>query len=392
MKVLHVIPSLSRVHGGPSRAMVSIETALRGQGVVVETATTDDDGPGQRNGLGRASVTENGVLRHYFPKRTEFYKVAPAFLRWLRRSILDYDLIHIHALFSFTSVVAAWVARSAGVPYVVRPLGVLNQYGLRQRRPLLKRLSLRFIEGPILRHAAAVHFTAQAEMDEALATGISMRGAVVPIGIESPPSGSMVRFLDAHPALKSPARLFFLSRVDPKKNLEGLLGALALLRTEGVQASLIVAGSGEPGYLAQLRALAAELGVASQVEWLGHIDGAAKADALAAADVFVLPSHSENFGIAVVEALAAGLPCVLGRGVAVSSAVEQAGAGVAVGVDATSIAAGIGHYLRSADAREAAGYAAKDLARQEYSVEKMGERLVTLYQSILSRSRSDACQ
>ena len=121
MKILHVIPSLSAVHGGPSRAMRLIELALLAQGVEVETATTDDDGPGRRmsfTSMDRPPAiadpiqsSSNKTVRRFFPKRLEFYKVSPGFAWWVFRHVRDYDVVHIHALFSFTSVMAAWAAR-----------------------------------------------------------------------------------------------------------------------------------------------------------------------------------------------------------------------------------------------------------------------------------------
>lgn len=383
LAVLHVIPSISLAHGGPSRAIRLMEQALGGQGVEIETATTDDDGPGRRNGLGQVGVIQDGVLRHYFPKWTEFYKIAPGFARWLNANTHGYDLIHIHALFSFTSVAAAWIAIKAGIPYIVRPLGVLNHYGRTQRRPWLKRLSLRFIEGPILRHAAAVHFTAEAERDDALQTGIPMQGVVIPLGVDVPKAGDRDRFLASHPDLVNQTRLLILSRLDPVKNVEGLIRALALLRGEGLRVCLIIAGSGEPGYVAGLQDLAGAQGVAEHITWLGQVEGAAKGDALAAADIFVLPSYSENFGIAVAEALACGLPCVVGQGVAISGQVADAGAGIAVATDAESIAGGLRPYITSPATRLAAGEAARQLAARKYSVETMGGRLFELYQTIL---------
>ena len=129
LKVLHVIPSLAAAHGGPSRALRLIERALQDRGVNVETATTDDDGAAGSNGaqLGML-LNEGGAHRRYFRRTTRPYKVSIAFGRWILGHVQDYDLIHIHALFSFTSTIAAHAARRAGVPYVLRPLGSLNRY------------------------------------------------------------------------------------------------------------------------------------------------------------------------------------------------------------------------------------------------------------------------
>ncbi|MBC7601880.1 MAG: glycosyltransferase, partial [Ramlibacter sp.] len=313
MKVLHVIPSLSQAHGGATSALVSMEAALLAAGVGVETAATDDDGPGRRNGhVCGVPLQEGGAVRWYFPKRTEFYKASPAFMRWIADNVTRYDLVHIHALFSFTSLVAARAAKRAAVPYIIEPLGTLNDYGLTQRRPWLKQLSLRLLEAPLLRSAAAVRFTSQQEALEARRLGLSLKEAVIPLGVELPPlAPTSVAPLGANDTIG----LLFLSRLDPKKNLEGLLDAMSLLRESAPQVHLVIAGDGPGPYVEQLKARCARLEIADIVHWAGHLESDAKEAAFADASIFVLPSFSENFGMAAAEALARGLPCVLGAGV-----------------------------------------------------------------------------
>jgi glycosyltransferase involved in cell wall biosynthesis len=380
MKVLHVVPSLAQAHGGATRAVELMEEALVAQGVSVETAATDDDGDGQRNGkpCGKR-LDEGGRARWYFPRRSRFYKISPGFARWIDTHARDYDLLHIHALFSFTSAVAARAARRAGVPYVIEPLGTLNAYGLTQRRPLLKRLSLRFIEGPLLRDAAAVRFTSRDEALEARRLGIPLREAVIPLGIATGPAPSP----RAGPAA-SP-RLLFLSRLDPKKNLEGLIDALAIARTEWPGVHLVVAGDGESGYVASLKMRAQMAGVHDCIRWAGYIEGEAKTQAFANADVFVLPSFSENFGLAVVEALAAGLPCVLGEGIGVAADVVRAEAAIATGTDPKSIASGLRRIIRGDEQWRAMSANAQRLARENFSLDAMGTSLSQLYAGILNR-------
>lgn len=362
-----------------------IEKALPARGITVETVTTDDDGPGARNDKTcGVPLNENGVIRRYFPKRLEFYKVSPGVAWWVFLHVRDYDVVHIHALFSFTSVAAAWAARWAGVPYVVRPLGTLNRYGVEQRRPWLKQLSLKLLEGPILRHAAAVHFTAEAEQVEALSLGIAMHGEIIPLGIEPTHMGDDQVLLDRRPGTDNERSLLFLSRLDPKKNVEGLLKACNLLAKEWPDLRLVIAGNGEASYVVGLKKLALELGMEKRVVWMGHIDGEHKAAALAAAQVFVLPSFSENFGIAAAEALMAGLPCVLGKGVAIADEVSEAGAGIAVEPDPDSIAQGLRKLLSDDTLRASMAVRATELAREKYSVDAMGEKLVKLYQVIVS--------
>lgn len=386
MRLLHVIPSVAAAHGGPSRAIVLMEKALVALGVSVTTATTDDDGPGRHLVCTVSRAVADGLTaRWYFHKNTEFYKCAWKFVPWVRHAVRQFDVVHIHALFSFTSIVAAWAARRAGVPYIIRPLGTLTNYGRTQRRPWLKRLSLKWIEGPLLRDAAAVHFTSLDEQREAAECGVPMRGVVIPLGIEASAATDDALVRSRFVALQDARYLLYLSRLDPKKNVEGLLHACAQCLTQLPNTKLLIAGNGKPDYVASLVALASALGLDKQVIWAGHIDGELKASALAGAALFVLPSFSENFGIAAAEALMAGLPCVLGQGVAISHDVVEATAGLAVQTDPASIAAGLLQVLADPAVRATMAVNAAALARRKYSAQAMGENLLRLYTGILKK-------
>jgi glycosyltransferase involved in cell wall biosynthesis len=355
-----------------------IERALSRAGVEVTTLTTDHDLEG--HGRSPPPAVENGARRIYARKWLAPYKVAPGLVPRLMQAVAQHDIVHIHALFSFASTAAAWVAHRGRVPYVLRPLGSLSAYGLRARRPRLKRLSLALVEGPMLRRAAAVHFTSRAEHDDADALGLPFRRVVIPLGVEpeeGPPPAPI-----AHPALAGRRTVLFLSRLDPKKNLEALIDAVAASAALRSACALIVAGTGEPGYLAALKARAAAAGVGDRIVWLGHVEGAEKRAAFAAADAFVLPSFSENFGIAAIEALLAGVPCVLGRGVAVAREVDEAGAGLAVPPEAGAVARALELILATDDLRQSMARNAARFASHEYSVASMAKRLIALYEGI----------
>lgn len=390
MRVLHVIPSMSLVHGGPSRAVRAMEAALSAFGVQCEIASTNDDGANRRSchplGMPLAGSAAGQGARWYFHKNLDFYKCSWSLAAWLRRSARNYDVLHIHALFSFSTIIAAWVARLADVPYVVRPLGTLSTYSLRQRRPWLKSLSLRLLEAPLLAHAAAVHFTSQQEMLEAQALGIPMRCWVIPLGLQFAAPISLEAADREFPSLTNTTYFLSLSRIDPKKNIDGLIDAFGLIARKYPRVLLVIAGDGDCAYVQTLRQRAAAAGHADRIIWAGNVDGERKQALLQRAYAFVLPSHSENFGIAVVEALGAGLPCLVSNQVAIFHDVIAAGAGLACSTVAADIAEKMGTLLGDDTTLETMRKNAVDLAAERYSLDAMGRRLRDLYNVIAKRS------
>ncbi len=380
-----MIPSLSRVHGGPSNAIWSIARSIAPLGASVTVVSTDNDGPDCRLSLESReslSTSAQGVDVVFRGQTSEFYTASLPGLLWLVKNITHFDVIHVHALFSFMPVAAAWLARLRGVRYVIRPLGTLGAYGLSARRRWLKKVSLTLCERPLLRGAAAVHCTSDAEQVEVLAVCPTARTVVIPLAV--PPfesaSESAVRTLLG--ARYGGPVVLFLSRLDPKKNVEVLLEAFALLAPHHSDATLLIAGDGERDYVTSVKVRAETLGLAAQVIWAGRLDGVAKAAAFTAATVFALPSHSENFGIAAAEALAAGVPCVLSPGVAIAAKVASSGAGQVADMTPRATANALAVYLDSADTRSAASAAAKEVALTEYSTAAMGDRLMSLYRQV----------
>lgn len=381
LRALHVIPSVAMSEGGPSVAIREMERGLSSAGVSVFTLTSDHG----RNTRERAEVAR----RMYAPLVSRPYKVAPAMVGWLRANIASFDIVHIHALFSFAPTAAAWSARRAGVPYVVRPLGTLAHYGITSRRRLLKKLSMHFIERRMLADAAAVHFTSNAERLEAEDLGLVFRGAVVPLGIELPEwdggrAAALQQLRTQYPAIGTRRIILFLSRIDPKKNIEALIDAFAASDPLRRTCALLVAGGGEPKYIANLERRAREANVGEQLVFMGPVTGEAKIRLLAAADIFALPSHSENFGIAAVEALQFGLPAVLSRGVAVASEVAEAQAGLVTAPEARELARALELLADDPDLRQVLSGRARALWARKFSTDAMTRNLIALYESIVS--------
>jgi glycosyltransferase involved in cell wall biosynthesis len=388
---LHVIPSLSLKHGGPTYAVRAIARALATVDVDVTIATTDDDGDDARLTVPMGEpIEEETAAVYYFRRNILPYKVSFGLSKWLNSNVRQFDIVHVHALFSFSSRAAAAAARRHRVPYLVRPLGVLNRWGLENRRAFLKRLSLPLVELPILRHATAIHYTSEAEKSEAASISSEIGGlksAVIPLPVESEP-GNAEDFRKRFPEVAGRRVILFLSRIDEKKGIELLLEALASVRRQIFDAVLVVAGGGIPSYVQKLSQRAKELSISDAVIWTGHLRGPDKAGAFAAAGVFVLPSYSENFGIAAAEALSAGVPTVVTDQVAISEDIRRSDAGIVVKHDAPKLATAICRIFNEPELELRFATNARRLAAECYGVSAVGRQLRDLYDAVL-KSKSE---
>ncbi len=389
MKVLHVIPSISPLRGGPSRAVIDMVAALRLREVDAAILTTNDHGPGLHPDLVTGRWQQHqGVPVLAFPRWSppvgalREFAVSPGLSLWLARHLKRYDLLHIHALFSYPSTSAMAQARWAGVPYILRSIGQLSPWSLAQSRGR-KRLMLGLIERRNLQRAAALHFTTGAERDEAAALGLAPPTLVLPLGVRGPEPGAPAA---AGRDGAAPVRFLFLSRLHPKKRLENLLDALALLQRRQPDApwELAIAGDGEPRYVAGLQERSRRLGLETRCRWLGFVEGEAKWRALQAADWYVLPSAAENFGIAAVEALAAGTPVILSPEVAVAADVDRCGAGLVCGSDPEALAQALATALVRPSLSMRAS--ALNLAQMEFSWSTIALQLRDAYRQVLTSS------
>lgn len=385
MKILHVIPSVSPLRGGPSVTLRTMARGLVRAGLEVHVATTDDNGANRLDVPYRVPVVEEGVSYWYFPRQTRFYTFSWPLSCWLARHVRDYDLVHIHALFSYAAIPAALWARRSGVPYIVRPLGVLNRWGRQNRRPWLKKLSFRFVESHILAGAAAIHYTSEQERLEAAEWGIMHRSVVIPNPIDTAAYShdrATGRFRAQDLQLTDRTIILFLSRLDAKKGLDLLLPAFAAVRAQYPQVILVLAGNGEASFVARLQQEAMRLGINADIIWTGFLTGEEKEAAFADADIFVLPSYSENFGIAAAEAMACGLPVVLSDQVGIHQEVAEAQAGAVVPCRTEELAQALLRLVRDAQLRSQMGENGKSLVNSQFSLETVTGRLIETYVQI----------
>lgn len=383
LRVLHVISSLSRLRGGPSVVVHNMLEALGRRGVAAEAVTTDDDGGAARLDVPLDHFIEfQGQRVRFFPRQTLKYAFSAPLWRWLRANIRGYDIVHTHELFSFAPLAAAHLARSARIPYLMTPHGALDTWGMRNKSRLVKATSIRLVEGPLLASAASVNFMTALEQSRASGHQLSFRPLVLPVGIVAPESLQEDTTDPIH-ALRGERRrmVLFLARIHPIKCADVLLRAFAGL--EDRESVLVIAGGGDPVLLDSLRRLASELGIAARVRWLGFAGGASKHWLLSLATLFVLPSVSENYGIAAVEAMQAGLPVVVTAGCGLADFVTRHGAGIVTDGSVATLRSALATLLANDEVARGMGAAGRRAACQELSLDAFGERLETSYRRLL---------
>ncbi|NBV22689.1 MAG: glycosyltransferase [Proteobacteria bacterium] len=390
MRVLHVIPSVSPLRGGPSFAVIAMVRALREAGVEAEIATTNDDGDGVMSVRLNDVADHQGVPVRFFQRASpplrplrEFGYSRPLG-KWLQQQVPRYDLLHVHAIFSYASTQAMRLARQCGTPYINRPLGQMCQWSLGQRA-FKKRAYLALVERANLRGAAALHFTTELEREEAELAEPGLPGFVVPHGIALPEPVTEARARLRTQLKLSPDEpvILFMSRVHHKKGLEVLIPALGRIRDHRFTLAL-VGDADPPGYEAEVRGLLEAAGLTARTCRLPFASGEWKQTLLQGADLFALTSHSENFGVAVVEALAARLPVVISDGVALAGALREHSAGEVVSLDVSSVAATVARLLQNPAMARSQAVAGRRLVEAEFTWPSVAGRLRAEYARILS--------
>jgi len=308
MRVLHVIPSVAERSGGPAIAIVPMCRALKEEGIEVLLVSTNA-GVDHDESL----YEYKGIPAKFFPAQLGgSFKYSRPLSSWLSSNIERFDLAHIHAVFNHSSIAAAHVCRKARVPYVVRPLGTLEPWSMTQKS-LRKRVFWQVSGKGMLRRAAAVHYTTDAEkLSTERLLGLN-HGKVIALGIETTASASHAKLEQHFPELASEPYMLVLSRLHPKKGLDVLIDAfLALVQVEKfAHWRLVIAGDGPEAYVRKLKAMAGSSAQRDRIVFTGWLDGEEKDAVLGGASLLVLPSHQENFGLAAVEALACGVPVLV---------------------------------------------------------------------------------
>ncbi|MUG95929.1 glycosyltransferase [Scytonema sp. UIC 10036] len=398
MQILQIVPSISLVYGGPSQMVLGLAPALAKQGVKVTVVTTDSNGDtGQETPLDvplNCPIEQDGYQIIYFrcsPFRR--YKFSLDLLRWLNKHVREYDLAHIHALFSPVSSLAAAICRQQKVPYILRPLGTLDPADLRKKK-LLKQLYTAILERPNIEGSAAIHFTSVQEAKVSERFGVATRDLTIPLGaIASHWEGEKGRQGEGENLLRQRFNIptdvplvLFMSRIDPKKGLDLLFPALEALLAEGLNFHFVLAGGNpqDAEYVEKIKSQVQNSPLRSHTTITGFVTGELKTALLQAADLFVLPSYYENFGIAVAEAMVAGTPVLISDQVHICQEVHDSESGWVSPLDVTEIVKLLRTALQNPSECQRRGLLAREYALQHYSWDAIARQTILAYNQILS--------
>lgn len=375
VRQLHVVANAAVTSGGEGLAALRYAESVARAGCAVTLLSRDVSGRDVS-----VPYRKGAFIRQAAPSRRNLPIELFAQYRFMQKLCeqKQIDLIHLHGIWSPLLAVAALVARRKSITLVISPHGCLEPWALGYKHRK-KWLALKTYQGAILRSAALFVATANQEMESIRKLGLRQAVAVIPNGVDIGPPPCRD---DLHKAIKT---LLFLSRVHPKKGLHDLVEAWARVRKTGWR--IVIAGGEEEGYRAKLEALIRAKELEADFEFVGFVDGARKQACFDAADIFILPTYSENFGIAVAEALANELPVITTTGAPWQDLLEhRCGWWVEPGIAGVSGALAEALACDSGELRQM-GQRGRQLVLDKFSWDKIGVTALGVSEWLLTQSQ-----
>lgn len=379
--------------GGPIFSLHNINKVLVKRGVDVTVYCTDAglEGKVPLN----QEVDVDGVKVYYFKfaKAFEFlgstgWQFSLPLTRALRDNMVSFDLVNIEVIWTYPMMVCAYYCRKYGKPYVIVPRGSLFPISSRgkwwKKFPYFQLITKRDVRG-----AAAIHFTTKIEAEQAAWVGdLSNRARVIPNGITVPSNAvkELASTLESkYPQLKNKRILLFLGRINWIKGLDLLVNAFSILCREVGNLHLVIAGSDDgDGYADTVIGWINDLSLNEKVTFTGSLSGAEKAAAFLCADIFALPSYSENFANAAAEAMSYGVPVVISNKVGICRDVQEHKAGVVVETNIESLCSGIRCLLNDVELAHQTGMNGKKIVAEFYDINKVADMNIAAYTALVN--------
>ena len=383
MRVIHTVGGIAERLGGPSRTVTSLCSSIGRLGRPVDLVAGVDRSRDDRLILPDENYVNLQLVNAARLGRIQYFpKFSPTLNRLLDTPAKSF-LIHDHGIWGQTNVAAWWAARTRGLPYVLSPRGMLEPWAL-EFKARKKKLAWNLYQQRVVVSAAALVATSEQECEGIKRLFPKLPVAIIPNGVDLP---CVADVLSERARPVTGRTVLFMSRIHPVKNLTGLLHAWKLLG-EANGWRLLIAGPDEAGHSLVVKALVQELGLQDSVELIGPVGEDSKAAVFHSADIFVLPSFSENFGVVVAEALAYGLPVIATTGTPWNE-LPRRGCGWWVGPDPESLAGALAQAMNTSYAeRRAMGEVGRAYAQEKFSWDGIGGATIALYEWLLSRRAS----
>ncbi|MGD9558741.1 MAG: glycosyltransferase [Mangrovibacterium sp.] len=366
IKVLHFITSIDHRSGGTSTYMKLLSERISNE-VDLTIVTGKTPNPVKINGV-RIISLDLSIL-----KLMGFRQKISELLDEMKP-----DLIHVNGIWELPNAIIQNVGQKKKIPVVISPHGMLEPWILK-RNPHKKNLALSLYQRQSISRATCLHATAASEFDNIRKLGFQTDMAIIENGIKTDQ-------IELKKSWKRTGTLLFLSRVNPKKGIETLIDAMANLREELKSYKVIIAGEGEPEYIESLKKRAADQEIGHQLVFCGGIYGKTKWELYRQADVFVLPTHSENFGIVIAEALACGTPVITTTGAPWHDLISwECGWWIEPGAGPLTEALA-GFIVKTEAELETMGRNGHRLIQKKYTADQMGTKMISLYHSLLQKN------
>lgn len=379
MRVLHVIRDLTRATGGPVNALKGLAEAQSATGHSVRILSRDSS-------PGRIEISNVRMEFETSPLLRSGLSKAQA--ARIDKLVKESDIVHGHMVWDQIVVEAARAANRNAKPFILRPCGNLESWSMSQKQ--LKKLLYWHLLGGPLRRAAVIHYTTEMERSNSSQLCSSMSSAVIPIGVlpEMMIRADPQTFFERHPETKRKRIVLFLGRIHPKKQPELLLRSFAEFAKADLTTHLVFAGPDEAGYCEYLRAQARHFQIGNRVSFIGLLNADEAREAYAAASLFALPSQQENFGISIVEAMAAGCPVIVSDRVGVATEISNAAAGLVVKLDQSALTRAIAYILGDELIAKKMGENGRALAIRSFTWPNIAARVLEMYQDAIAKSTS----
>jgi len=394
MKLLCVTPSYWPAfrYGGPIASNHNLNRALVKKGIDVTVYTTNV-GLDKKISLNQ-EVNVNGVKVTYFNfiKFFEFlgttgWQFSLELTHALKRNLNSVDIVYLPAVWNYPTTVAVYYCRKYRKPYIVALKGVLYPY-TKNKNAWKKWPYYKLFAEKNIKNATAIHYTSEDEAIRchSLFLGLKNQAIIIPNGIElsefnNLPARDNLR--KRYPILKDKKIILFLGRINWIKGLDILVKAYSRLVKERDDVHLLIVGSDEKGYGEKVRSWLKNEGVLERVTFAGMLSGREKLEAFAGSDVFVLPSYSENFGMAVVEAMACNLPVIISDKVGIYEEVEKAKAGFIIHTDENELYSAMVKILDNKQESLEMGRRGRKLVEEHFASEKVADKMIKVFEGII---------